>query len=685
MKRCIILPLEPAPDCATDSGPPSGAARSSRDASQAISSLGVEVVRLLQQQRQELERWSRSAGEVMKAEIERAVLQGLSSAFRSLADELPRLLGHVPESNGLPAEQTDAVSPAIYKFKKDEAPEPSPPTVEFSFDQTAEMPTPATTPQRRELPSPKQEAARNHFKRGAALCRARAFDRAVTQYTRAIRCDPHHANAYLGRGLIFRRAGKLDRALVDFREVVKLQPTNPTAHLCVGNVCLALGLWNDAIGAYTNVLRLDPEKAVAYLHRGLAHARKGETEEAIQDASEALKRDPDSNSAYYLRATAFTRQGKNDQAIDDLSRLLQSNPDNALLHYSRGLAHMNKGDHDHSIEDLHRSLQLRPEHLLARFYLALALRLKGEYAIAILEFTRVLRQRPSASRAYFHRALAYLAEHRYETAIADLDCALQLDPNYEEAQARRRQAIECRDQQRPVPAPATAPEPTAGPPTASPPPSETTDDPKRQLRDPSLLPLNCPLCDAAGTISWTRLDRVFNCRACSSFFHVNMEGHFHQVTPAGQKSRRPWFRQRRVLAPVFTLLFFLVLGTYLVLRGPSGPSSQELPRDLPARGELWARAWLRDDRQLLRRLADPAHDRQLHPWLQRHRPPQWKASSTDEDSTEPTIRVRITNGGPHEATLTISIESPALSKPSEVSLDWWERESDWYFVPTLKR
>src|SRR6516162_7719114 len=127
MKRCIILPLEPAPDCATDSGPPSGAARSSRDASQAISSLGVEVVRLLQQQRQELERWSRSAGEVMKAEIERAVLQGLASAFRSLADELPRLLGHVPESKGLPAEQTDAVSPGIYKFKKDEAPEPSPP------------------------------------------------------------------------------------------------------------------------------------------------------------------------------------------------------------------------------------------------------------------------------------------------------------------------------------------------------------------------------------------------------------------------------------------------------------------------------------------------------------------------------------------------------------------------------
>src|SRR5437870_4186413 len=62
----------------------------------------------LRQQRQGIDRLARSAGEAARAEVERAVRQGLADAFRRLADELPRIAAAASRASRETAGKTKA-------------------------------------------------------------------------------------------------------------------------------------------------------------------------------------------------------------------------------------------------------------------------------------------------------------------------------------------------------------------------------------------------------------------------------------------------------------------------------------------------------------------------------------------------------------------------------------------------
>jgi tetratricopeptide (TPR) repeat protein len=50
------------------------------------------------------------------------------------------------------------------------------------------------------------------------------LDRAIADYSEAIRLDPKQANAYRNRGNALREKGDLDRAIADLNEAIRLDP-----------------------------------------------------------------------------------------------------------------------------------------------------------------------------------------------------------------------------------------------------------------------------------------------------------------------------------------------------------------------------------------------------------------------------------------------------------------------------
>jgi tetratricopeptide (TPR) repeat protein len=74
------------------------------------------------------------------------------------------------------------------------------------------------------------------------------YDRAISDYTEAIRLKPNYAKAYYNRGNAYREKGDYDRAISDYNEAI----------------------------------RLNPKDANAYHSRGVAYYHKGE-EEAIEN------------------------------------------------------------------------------------------------------------------------------------------------------------------------------------------------------------------------------------------------------------------------------------------------------------------------------------------------------------------------------------------------------------------
>ena len=68
---------------------------------------------------------------------------------------------------------------------------------------------------------------RSHTTTGACLEAKKEYDKAIADYTEAIRLDPKNARAYTNRGGLGRQE-EYDKAIADFTEAIRLDPKMPT-------------------------------------------------------------------------------------------------------------------------------------------------------------------------------------------------------------------------------------------------------------------------------------------------------------------------------------------------------------------------------------------------------------------------------------------------------------------------
>jgi tetratricopeptide (TPR) repeat protein len=117
-------------------------------------------------------------------------------------------------------------------------------------------------------------------------------ERAIADYSEAIKLNPKDAVAYDNRGTAWRDKGDRTRALADYSEAIRLNPNNAIAYNNRGNVWHEKGDNRRAIADYTEAIRLDPKYAIAYCNRGKAWQASGDAARATADYTEALQLDP---------------------------------------------------------------------------------------------------------------------------------------------------------------------------------------------------------------------------------------------------------------------------------------------------------------------------------------------------------------------------------------------------------
>jgi tetratricopeptide (TPR) repeat protein len=148
----------------------------------------------------------------------------------------------------------------------------------------------------REIESPKnsvENRAIMHFNRGIRWANRRDYDRAIADYSEAIKLVPTYASAYVYRAdLLWHVKRDSERAMADYDEAI----------------------------------RVEPREAEAWRKRGVLWRSKGDYERAIGDLSEAIKRDPRESAA--LRSRAFTFDAKGDFASGaaDFEEAIRRNP-----------------------------------------------------------------------------------------------------------------------------------------------------------------------------------------------------------------------------------------------------------------------------------------------------------------------------------------------------------------------
>jgi tetratricopeptide (TPR) repeat protein len=319
-----------------------------------------------------------------------------------------------------------------------------------------------------------EQKGKEFFEQGISNYEIGDLDRAIADYTQAIRLDPNLAVAYILRGNAYSEKGNIDQDIADCTQAIRIDPNLTVAYYSRGNGYLLKRDYNRAIADYTQAIHLDPNFANVYSTRGYAYYNKGDYDRAIADFTQAILLNPNdavvynnhghtyygnvdynrafaagwlnpnNNIAYYYRGLAYFRhgvvndnKGDYDRAIADYTQALRLDPNDANAYYWRGYVYSNKGDYDLAIADYTQSLRLDPNDASVYYWRGSAYRNKEDYDQAIADYTQAIRIDPNYASAYYWRGSAYYSKRDYDRAIADYTQTLRLNPNDASAYNRR--------------------------------------------------------------------------------------------------------------------------------------------------------------------------------------------------------------------------------------------------------
>ena len=125
--------------------------------------------------------------------------------------------------------------------------------------------------------------AKVYFDSGVTSLGKLDYNKAIIEFSEAIRLDAHFTPAYLGRANAYSNQGNLDEAIRDYCEDPILPLPTTIEVLCTGIRALS----NKAISDFTEAIRLDPNYAIAYENRGVFYFHTGKRAKANADFATA--------------------------------------------------------------------------------------------------------------------------------------------------------------------------------------------------------------------------------------------------------------------------------------------------------------------------------------------------------------------------------------------------------------
>lgn len=164
--------------------------------------------------------------------------------------------------------------------------------------------------------------------RGDTYLQKNDYDRAIADYTDAIRNNPNYGRAWSSRGMAYRSNGDLDRAVKDFDEGIRIDPNYVPAHWARHYAYLTLGDYDRAIADCTQAIEINPS-VYAYFVRSQAYLLKGDKAAALADANKAIQLNPKYASGYFIRGLVDFYDGSLPKALANFKQAAVLDPRDA--------------------------------------------------------------------------------------------------------------------------------------------------------------------------------------------------------------------------------------------------------------------------------------------------------------------------------------------------------------------
>jgi tetratricopeptide (TPR) repeat protein len=200
-------------------------------------------------------------------------------------------------------------------------------------------------------------SATDYLDRASRNYEAREYDRAIVDFSEAIRLDPQSASAYLGRGKSYNALD--DKSPVELNEAFR---RDVPAHSYqerdsayedraqATRVPEPSEAADRAIADLNEAIRLEAGNADAYYERGLAFRNKNPYR-AIADLTEAICLNPGHLKAYAARCGMYLVEGDLKQALADCSEAIKHDPANPMRYGVRAEIYRDLGEHAMAVQD----------------------------------------------------------------------------------------------------------------------------------------------------------------------------------------------------------------------------------------------------------------------------------------------------------------------------------------------
>ena len=244
----------------------------------------------------------------------------------------------------------------------------------------------------------------------------------------------------------YHNLGEFERAISEYKKAVSLNPNSPIIYNRLGVAYSELKQYHAALDAYQKALALSPMTAELHYNVGLVHLKQGDLRHALEAFKRAITLDAKWEDAYTGLGEVYLKQGNLGQAAHaykQATRLNQNKNPGAILGLGKVYARQERWND--AITAVEKAIEIQVDNTEAHYQLAQIYIKRGEKkkAASAMAFFKVLRQtdplleeavtwvkrHPDDARGYNNLGIVYLARRRPEDAVANYKRAISLAPN----------------------------------------------------------------------------------------------------------------------------------------------------------------------------------------------------------------------------------------------------------------
>ncbi len=252
---------------------------------------------------------------------------------------------------------------------------------------------------------------------------------ALKFYDSRIAAKPTDAEAFATRGMLMYETGQHDKALGDFTQALRIDSRAVAAWNNRAMVFVANGKWNEALYDVTKAIELNAKFTDAYVNRSLIYSNLGKFDEALKDIEKAIELEPKNSLHYVRRGSIAFDKGNLDGAWADFEKAGTINPRLTDVYLGRGNVLLSRGELDDAIVSAKRAIELSPSNAKAHNLLGWLLFESRKPADAVTSFNRAVNLDPRFAIAYSNRGVAKVELGQVDDAIKDYNRAIELDKN----------------------------------------------------------------------------------------------------------------------------------------------------------------------------------------------------------------------------------------------------------------